>query len=300
MKKSKLIILLIIFLMLITIVPTLGRYVGRELKNYYLSTKNFYFNADKLEENGIVYQVENWSGVDSYDVTFNMNSYKNNTVYSESDIEYDIKYSCSDNVNCTITKTKGIIYSEKHTDSFTVNLTPKKSLNDGDKAWVEVEATSTFPYKKTLKGKFNIAVGKTGLSYEIIDKEHSKYFEVSITNTFDFYTAREDYGNYKKGEKIDIDTYLNMTETEKQHFASSIVTIDFSPVTALLDMTSTAYLNALETKETTLNNYNYINSLTFKVDALSSYRVKFYKVDSTKNYTYPFVNEQSIVNVTFD
>lgn len=286
--------------MLIILVPTLGRYVGRELKNYYLITKNFYFNADKLEQNGIVYQVENWNGVDSYSVTFNLDSYKNNTVYSEVDIEYDITYSCSSNVTCAITKTNGIIYAEKHTDSFMVTITPINPLDDEEKAWIEVEAKSTSPYQKTLKGKFNVVVGKMGLDYEILDEENSAYFEVSITNTLDYYVAREAYDTYKIGDKIDIKTYLSLSEEEKSHFASSIVTLDFDPEVALLDMTSTAYLNAISTNKETIDNHEYINNLSFKVDALSSYRVKFYKVDSTKNYTYPFDNNESIVDVEFD
>lgn len=300
MKKIKIIIISIIFLMFITTLPTLGKYVGNEIKNYYLNSKNFYFNSDKLEQNGIIYQVENWSGVDSYEVTFNMNSYSNNTLYSQSDITYNILYSCSKNVICEITKTEGIIYASKHTDSFTVTITPITPLNDNEKAWIEVETTSTSPYKKTLKGKYNVVVGKMGLSYEINDEVDSTYFEVAITNTLDYYTVRVPFNNYNIGDKIDMKTYLSFSEEEKAKCASSIVNIAFSPSEVLLDMTSTAYLNSLKTTTEIIDDYTYINSLSFKVDALSSYKVKFYKVNSTKDYTYPFVNNKSIVNVTFD
>ena len=89
-KKLKIIIFSIFFLAFICLIPTLGRYVGNEIRNYYLSSKNFYFNSDKLETGGIVYQIENWSGVDSYDVIYNLNSYKNNTVFSETQSLPDI------------------------------------------------------------------------------------------------------------------------------------------------------------------------------------------------------------------
>ena len=298
--KKRLFLISIFFLLLIVLVPTFGRYVGKEIKNYYLISKNFYFNADKLEQNGIVYQVENWSGVDSYDVIFNLDSYLNNSIYSKTDIEYEITYSCSDNVKCDINKTSGIIYSTKHTDSFTITINPIKPLEDGEKATIEVQAKSISPYEKTLKGKFNVVVGKMGLTYEILDKKNSTYFEVAVTNTLDYYVARETYSKYEKGTKIDIDTYLKLPEEEKQYFASSIVAIDFSPEEVLLDMTSTAYLNAISTNTKLIDNKNYINNISFKVDALSSYRVKFYKVDSTKDYTYPFNNNSSIVDVKFD
>ena len=298
-SKKTIIIFSIFFLVLIGVVPTLGRYVGNEIKNYYLSSKNFYFNGDKLEQNGIVYQVENWSGVDSYSVTFNMNSYKNNTVYSETDIEYKINYSCSDNVTCTIDKTESIIYASEHTDSFTITITPINPLEDNEKATINVEATSISPYTKTLKGTFNVVVGKMGLAYEILDEKDSTYFEVSITNTLDYYIVRESFNDYTVGYKIDIDEYLSLSDEEKAKCASSITTINFDPNKVLLDMTTTAYLDAIETSKTTIDNYEYINSLSFKIDALQSYRVKFYKVDSTKDYTYPFINENSIVEVEF-
>ena len=41
------------------------------------------------------------------------------------------------------------------------------------------------------------------------------------------------------------------------------------------------------------NNHKYINSISFKIDALSSSRIKFYKVDAQKDYTYPFSPELS-------
>lgn len=300
MKKVKIIMIAIFFLTFITFIPTLGKYVGKEIKNYYLNSKNFYFNSDKLKQDGIVYQVENWSGVDSYSVTFNMNSYKNNTVYSESDITYDIFYKCSSNVTCEISKTNGIIPSDKHTDSFIITVMPKTPLNDNEKATIEVEATSTSPYKKTLKGNFNIVVGKMGLSYEINDEVNSPFFEVAVTNTLDYYVARTDFDKYKVGDKIDMNTYLSFSDIEKSYCASSIVTIEFDPNVSLLDMTSTAYLNAIDKSEININGNTYINKIAFKVDALSSYKVKFYKVDSKKDYTYPFLNNESIVDISFD
>lgn len=300
MKNKKIIIFSIFFLILICFIPTIGKYVGKNSKNYYLNSKNFYFNGDKLEENGIVYQAENWSGVDSYSVTFNMNSYKNNTEFSKTDISYDISYTCSSNVICTINKTSSVIYSSLHTDSFTVTVTPRISLNDGDKAWINVTATSTSPYTKTLTGTFNIVVGRMGLSYEIIDNENSPFFEVSITNTLNYYVVREAFDSYSIGDRIDINRYVSLSDTNKAKCASSLVTLGFNPSIVLLDMTTTAYLNATNTTQTAINNFSYINGLTFKIDALSSYRVRFYKVDSRQNYTFPFENHTSIVNVTFD
>lgn len=300
MKKRRIIIISLLFLVLLIIIPTFGRYVGKEIRNHYLASKDFYFNADKLTENGVVYQVENWSGLESYDVTFNLDSYKNNNVYAKSDISYTIKYSCSSNVRCDINKTSGIIYSSSHTDSFTITITPKKTLKDGEKAKIFVEVTSTSPYKKILKGEFNVAVGKIGLSYEILDESSSTYFETAITNTLDYYVARKRVDKYKVGDKIDVSTYQSLSDDMKKNFASAIVTIEFDPNVVLLDMTSKEYLNAISTTTTDIGGNEYINSLTFEVQALSSSRVKFYKVDSTQDYSYPYDNDESIVDVNFE
>ena len=46
--------------------------------------------------------------------------------------------------------------------------------------------------------------------------------------------------------------------------------------------------------------YDYVNDITFGIDALSSNTIKFYKVDDSKDYTYPIVNNNSIVDVSFE
>ena len=41
---------------------------------------------------------------------------------------------------------------------------------------------------------------------------------------------------------------------------------------------------------------SYINGYTFKMEAISSQMVRFYKVNTSNNYTYPLVNETSVIN----
>ena len=77
-----------------------------------------------------------------------------------------------------------------------------------------------------------------------------------------------------------------------------MVTLNFDPNVVLLDMTNTNYLNAINTTTKKIGNSNYINSITFKVDPISSATVRFYKVDVSKDYTYPIVNSKSIINIT--
>lgn len=303
LRKNKKCLLVLGILVLGLFLPlgiTLGRYAYFEIRNFYLASKNFYFNSDKLSDIGSNYQVDNWSGADSYVVTFNMNSYKNNKVYAESDISYDISYSCSSEVICESTKDSSTIYTDKHTDSFSITVTPEVPLKDGDSVWLEVTAKATSPYEKTLKGKLVIKVGKMGLSYEIEDVANRPYLEVNITNTLDFYTVNEAFDSYNVGDRLDINTYLNLSAENKEKCSSVIITIHFDPNVVLLDMTTSAYLRATSTSTTIISNYNYINELSFKVDALSSEVVKFYKQNTSKNYTYPFGSEDSTITVSYN
>ncbi|MGM9879247.1 MAG: hypothetical protein ACI31R_04410 [Bacilli bacterium] len=279
---------------------TFGRYIYNEIRNFYLASNNFYFNCDKLSEDLSRYQVDNWSGAESYSITFNMDSYDNNIKYASSDIDYDITYSCSSNVICDINKTSGVITKEKHTDSFDVIITPNTALNDGDEAWLEVETASVSPYEKTLSGRFVIKVGKMGVSYEIVDKVGSPYFDLNITNTLDYYVVKTAFGDYSVGNRLDISTYMDLSDTEKNNCASATITLDFDPNKVLLDMTNKNYLNSSSTTTTQIDGYSYIKGITFKVDALSSEVVRFYKKDASMNYSYPFVYEPSIINFSYD
>ena len=303
MKKSKVRILFVVFiivgLLIIILGSTYGRYIYLELKDYYLSTKNFYFNSDKLTIDRAIYQVENWSGVDSYNISINLNSYKNNLEVCDSDITYQISYSCSNNVICNLSKLSGTIYTNTHTDNIVATLTPVTNLSEGDMAFIEITATSTAPYQKTIRARFILNVSISGLAYEIADEAQRPYLNFNITNTLDYYTVVTAFGNHSVGEKIDINTYLALSPENKAKCKSALITLSFDPSVVVLDMTSEAYLKATNYTTTTIGGYSYINSVTFNVEAISSAQVKFYKIDATQNYTYPITNQSSIISFSY-
>ena len=182
-------------------------------------------------------------------------------------------------------------------------MTPKTDANlqEGDSIWVEVSAKSTSPYKKTLTGKFVVVVGMYGLSYEIDDSADSPYLEVRITNTLDYYKVISAFDSYNVGDKIDISTYQALDDSKKVNCTSSVIHLSFDPNYVILDMTSHAYLSRYSVGTTALSDgYDYVNDITFGIDALSSNTIKFYKVNSSMDYTYPLVNSNSIVDVSFE
>ena len=283
-SKYKKLILILAILPLFLIGVTAGRYVYVGVRDFYLASKNFYFNSDKLDNPMSRYQIDNWSAVDDYPITFNMNSYANNKKYAKSDITYNVTYQCSSNLTCQISGNYGTILASRHTDSFTITLHPTVNFRDGDEAWLEVTANATAPYTKTISGRFVLKVGKMGIYYEIVDKAYQPYFDLNITNTLDYYVVKTAFGNYSVGDRLDISTYLNLSAADKNKCSSTTISLSFDPNDIVLDMTNENYLSAVSTTTTTIGSYNYINGLTFKVDALSSAMVRFYKKDNRELY----------------
>lgn len=299
-SNYKKLILLLLVLPLFLVSTTAGRYLYVGIRDFYFSSKNFYFNSDKLGDPEVRFQIDNWSAADDYPIIFNMNSYVNNKKYSTSDITYDVEYECSSNLRCQLSGSYGTILASRHTNSFTVTMTPIGTFQDGDEAWLEVTATSTSPYRKTIKGKFILKVGKMGIYYEIVDKANQPYFDLNITNTLDYYTVRTAFDSYSVGDKMDITTYLALPDEKRKKCASTVMDLTFNPNVVLLDMTNSNYLKSTDTTTTTIGGYDYINGLKFNIDAVSSTSVRFYKKDATANYTYPFGNTTPIINIDYD
>lgn len=309
MKKSiikkynlkQIIILFVLVVFAISFVSVLARYVLKRVNNFYTTSKEFYFDSDKLKEDNPVYQLENWPGVDPYTLTINMNSYGNNLLKTSYDIDYQISYSCSNNALCQISKqdNKGKISANTNSDFFNLVITPNTTLKPGNVVSVTVEASTEEPYKKTLKARFYLIVGDDDFSYEITDEAGSQYLELRVTNTISYYKVKEAFDNYNVNDRINTETYLELTDENKQKCYSTMVNLVFNPDDILLDMTNTNYLNADNITNTIKNNYNYITGIEFKMDPLSSAVVRFYKVDVTKDYTYPNTTGQApIITVT--
>ena len=296
--RRQIIILISLVICILSFVVIFGRYLTNNIKNFFVKSEEFYFYSDKLSENTSIYEIDNWSGVDDYVITINMNSTKNNIEAATYDIGYSVSYECTDNAICTLNKTAGIISQSTNTDFFNITITPNMQLETGDRVIVEIEVTSTAQYKKTLKGRFTLVVGKENLSYQITDKSQNPYMELSITNTLSYYIVDQAFSNYTAGQKIDIDTYLALTDEEKKKCYSSIVTIKFNPTEILFDVTNNAYGDATDIKTTTIDGKTYINEITIPIDAVSSRDLRFYKVDVSKDYTYPNESNTSIVTIT--
>lgn len=292
----KQIIILTVIIFLIPLVITFAKFVKEVFYDFYLGSKEFYFTSNRLKEKTATYQVNNWSGVGSFDVTFDLLSSLNNKLYTNYDIDYKITFSCSDGATCSIENDSGTIYSVNHSTSISISVTPNKVFEEGEELVVDVTATSTSPYVKTLSAKFIYTSGKKGITYSISDQKASPYLNISVTNANTYCTVINAFNSYSKGDYIDINVFLELDDISKQNCISKYIKLSFDPGVILVDTTSSILDNATFGYKT-INDVSYIKEVTFPIDALSSKELKFYKLDPSLNYTYPNDGTDSIINV---
>lgn len=297
-KKISICILVIAVLVLL-FGTTFARYIYNIVHNHILESNQFYFNSSVLAMNGKQYKINNWDGVNNYVLTVDVNNKKNALKSTKSDITYNTEVICPDTVVCTLSKTSGVIYKQSGTDSYQITVSPKREFHEGDEIEVTTKATSTSPYEKELSATYTIGIETSKFSYNIEDKVGDKYFTLNLTNTATYYEVETAFASYEVGDRLTPDEYQTLSETEKDNCYSAKVTVSFKPNNIFLDMTNKKYLHRIKNSEKTedVNGYPYVNEFSFKMDASSSEKIMFYKKDPKQNYTYPIVNENSIITV---
>lgn len=298
--KKLSIVILISLTLLLFFGLTYAKYVYKIFDNYILETKGFYFNSSVMTINNKNHNINNWDGVNSYTLMVDVSSKKNDFKYTTADVDYDIRVECPDTVRCTLSKESGIIYEDKKSDSFQLSVVPKRIFAEGEEAIVKVIATSNSPYTKELSATYHVGVQKSNFTYSIEDSVNSKYLVLNVTNSIAYYEVEEAFNNYAVGDIISFDDYTNLSDSNKEKCFSAKVTLTFPADSLALDMTAKSYLHMIPNTEidTTLSdNYKYVKSYTFKLAATATEKILFYKDDIKKNYTYPVVNDKSIITV---
>lgn len=297
----KKIIIMIVLLLAFTLgSSTLAKYVIQEFHSYYLSAKHFYFTSNRLKRNNPTYLVNNWSGVGSFNISFDLSSEKNSYVYTESDISYEVSFTCPNDVTCSLDKTSGVIYnaSTGHSDTVTLSVVPTRNYNENERLNIVIEARSTSPYEETIKATFAYVVGKQGITYEIDDENNRTYMLLKITNAINYCKVIEAFDGYQVNDLIESSIYRSLSAQNKAKCVGEEITLNFDPHKVILDTTSDI-VNYATYSSVSIDGTDYINQLTFNIEPVSTMAIKFYKIDTTKNYTYPFNNNSSIVGVVF-
>lgn len=295
--RKQILVLSVLVIFGLSLVSILARYVMNYANDFYTRAQEFYFYSDKLKENNPTYRIEQWTGVDTYTIPIKLSTAKNSLEKVTYDINYTVNYSCSSNITCQLNKTTGIIYATNNEDNITLQITPNTSLNTGDIAEVNITATTSVPYQKSIMAKFKLIVGDSEYTYKIEDSVGQIYCDLIITNTTNYYLVQTAFGPYSVGDRINIHTYYELTDEERENCVpTKIVKFEYDPQILSLDMANTTvklFDMGTELQGTT----EYVTGYKVGVGAESSARVRFYKADSTQDYTYPIVNSTSVIEV---
>lgn len=266
-------------LLILTRGITYAKYVSNSVLNYYLNSKGFYFRSDDLTTETKNNVDTSWDG---NKVSFTINNSSNKSLATEYDIEYEITCSIEETdstkvcyLNGTnsskVTQTLSADFACKDTTNnkdvssldevtctkqgYTWTAFPSTSTNyfevvdingkDVDTANVIITATSTSPYKKTIKGKYTLNKDKSELGTLSLKYETKTHYEnVIVTNSY------------------------NEDKCIKLTWNSDDLVIDNS-----------------DSYQTLTNDNNYINGVIFKLNKKDSTNFIFYKQDKSKTYS---------------
>jgi len=291
-KLNKLKVSIVVILVVLTLTITVfGRYIYNSIREAYLAAEKFYFSSDILTVNGARYQYNNWSGLEQYQIKFDLYSYESEWAKLDYDLNYTITCSTpdSDKVNCSInsgTQTtddaeNGIVIETgtipgsnndtppTNTSIVTIYVNPKTTIDKEDAIKVNVTASTTEPYQKTISCEFTLKSETGGkFSYTIEDEINRDYALLKLTCPSD----------------------------------GGAAIVEFDPAKLRIDSNDEVYINRYteegSTETTTINGKKYVKKFIFDMSAETTKYVKFYKVDKSKNYTYPSGEAESEIIVT--
>ena len=267
-NKVKVAISISIIIILLTFIFVFGRYIYNNSREAYFTSKQFFFTSDLLTLDNQTYTYENWGGIDVYEINVDLYSYANTLLRLDYDLNYEI--SCEsltpDKIKCTLnsadgpTSTNGTIYAkingkENNVSKVVIYVTPLTQIDKGETVKLSIKASTNEPYKKEISCEVSLKVKQqTTNSYKIEDVPGRNYAVLEIVNAQD--------------------TGLQYTLT-------------FDPKVLRIDTNDEVCVNRVSGTSTTVDGTQYLNKVVFNMDKESAKNIKFYKVDMTKDYSYP-------------
>lgn len=278
-KLNKFKISIVVILILLSFAITVfGRYIYNSVREAYFTARQFYFSSDILTVNGSNYQYDNWGGTGTYAIEFELYSYLNSISKLDYDLGYTVTCSTSDTDKIRIginsddidapTTTTGTISYSTNISKVGIFVTPISEIEKNDSVTINVTASTSVPYQKTISCEFTLkAVTQGENTYLIEDVVNRDYAILSLTC---------------------------VNESGAQ------VTLEFDPSKLRIDMNDEVYINRIVDEDVTIDidGKTYVKKIVFNIDAETTKNVKFYKVNKAQNYTYPGVQATSPITVT--
>ncbi len=277
-NKVKVAITIFIIVLLISI-SVFGRYIYNNIREAYFTSKQFFFTSDLLTLDNQTYTYEDWGGIDIYEINVDLYSYANTLLRLDYDLNYEIsceslspnKVKCALNSEDGPTSTNGIIYAktngkENNVSKVVVYVTPLTQINKGETVTIAIRASTKEPYQKEISCEVSLKVKEqTTNSYKIEDEPDRNYAVLEI---------------------------VNAQNTALQY------TLTFDPKVLRIDTNDEVCINKVSGTSTTIDGTQYFNKIVFNMDKESAKNIKFYKVDMTKDYTYPSGDNTLAINVS--
>jgi len=143
-------------------------------------------------------------------------------------------------------------------------VTPKSPIQKNETITVKIKASTQEPYKKEISCEVTLRVKQVTVnSYKIEDVANRNYATLELINA---------------------------------QSSGMPVTLEFDPDVVRVDTNSEVYINRVANSEVT-DSKGYVKKFTFTMDKEAVKNIKFYKVDMSKDYTYPLGEASSIIKV---
>ena len=168
------------------------------------------------------------------------------------------------------TSTTGTIYAKNgdtpnNVSRLKIVVTPKRSIQKDEKVRVKIKANTKEPYQKEISCEVTLRVKQVVVnSYTIEDVTNRNYAIFNLINA---------------------------------QSSGMPVTLTFDPSVVRVDLGDEAFVNRVEGSEVTDSN-GFVKKFTFTMDKESTKNVKFYKVDMSKNYTYPSGSTSPVITIS--
>ena len=155
---------------------------------------------------------------------------------------------------------------ENNVSKHVIYITPLTQINKGETVKVSIKASTNDPYEKEISCEITLKVKEqTTNSYKIVDVPNRNYAVLEI---------------------------VNAQNTALQY------TLTFDPRVLRIDTNDEVCVNRVSGTTTTIDGVQYLNKVVFNMNKESAKNIKFYKVDMTKDYTYPSGETTSVINVS--
>jgi len=202
------VVLIIVSIVLIS--KSFSSYQMRSIDLHLQESTKFYFESEISTIEGSNYNINNWDGTTTEEITIDIKNYHNKVLKTDEDIKYKIKANVTsgtelveakiyDDKDKLILADEELILSKEEfvKENYTLKIKPKSSLANDTKVEVQVVITSINPYEKELKTNITLTVNKSKNIIGLINSKDGMYTTLNIKTNDISKDVKINYDNTK-------------------------------------------------------------------------------------------------------